>query len=154
MAVQSIRFVDRPAEGYKTVKADTVVTLPDGTELRNKYKMKSTKNLPVEYPNNSVIQSVSKRFMTQAGLEPIYSASYGVNWAKFVGRDMTSDLSLDLEEEIRKAMLVCHYIDDVNVDVSAVESDKVIVNCEVLINGKYTVSGHSEKVTLGTQLNI
>ena len=152
--MQSIRFVDRPAEGYRTVKAETSVTLQDGTVLRNKYKMKSTKNLPVEYPNNSVIQSISKRFMTQAGLEPIYSASYGINWSKFVGRDMTGDLAIDLEEEIRKAMLVCHYIDDVNVEVSAVDMDKVIVNCEVLVNSKYTVSGRSEKVTLGTQLNI
>ena len=142
----NIRYVDTPPEGYKTLPAKK-----DG-EVQ-KYKMKSVKNIPIEYPNNAVIQSVTKRFMTQRNLEPIYSAAYGVDWAKFVGRDMTADLALTIEQEVKDALMICKFVEDVNVDVSALDGNKVLVNCEVTINGKFTVSGKNESVTIGTILN-
>lgn len=143
----NLRYIDTPPEGYKTVtaKKEGEVQL---------YKMKVTKNKPIEYPNSSIIQSVTKRFMTQRNLEPIYSASYGIDWAKFVGRDMTADLALAIEQEVRDAIMICKFVDDVNVDVSAVDGSKVLVNCEVTINSKYTVSKKNETVVIGTTLNV
>jgi hypothetical protein len=92
--------------------------------------------------------------MTQRNLEPIYSSAYGVDWAKFVGRDMTNDLALAIEQEVRDAIMTCKFVDDVNVDVSAIDGSKVLVNCEVTINSKYTVSKKNETTVIGTTLNI
>lgn len=143
----TLRYLDTPVEGYKTV-----IAKKEGDV--QKYKMKSIKNNPIEYPNHSVIQSVSKRFMTQRNLEPIYSASYGVDWEKFVGRDMTADLALSIEQEVRDALMICNFVEDVNVGVSAVDLNVILVNCEVTINSKYTVSGKNETVVMGTTLNL
>ena len=143
----NIRYIDAPSEGYK------VVPIKKDGEVQ-KYKMKSTKKLPIEYPNNSVIQSVTKRFMTQRNLEPIYSSAYGVDWSKFIGRDMNSDLALSIEQEIKDALMVCKFVEDVNVGVGAIDGNKVLVNCEVTINGKYTVSKKNESTVLSTTLNL
>lgn len=142
-----LRYTDNPPEGYKTITAKK-----DGET--QKYKMRSVKRNPIEYPNNAIIQSITKRFMTQRNLEPIYSAHYGVDWEKFVGRDMTPDLALAIEQEIRDAIMICNFVDDVNVEVSAIDGSKVLVNCEVTINSKYTVSNKNETVTIGTTLNL
>ena len=143
----NIRYIDALSEGYK------VVPVKKDGEVQ-KYKMKSTKKLPIEYPNNSVIQSVTKRFMTRRNLEPIYSSAYGVDWNKFIGRDMNSDLALSIEQEIKDALMVCKFVEDVNVDVGAIDGNKVLVNCEVTINGKYTVSKKNESTVLSTTLNL
>lgn len=143
----NVRYVDVPPEGYKTVNAKMVGD-------KRKYKMLSVKNKPLEYPNSAIIQSITKRFMTQRNLEPIYSAAYGVDWEKFVGRDMTQDLALTIEQEIRDAMEICEFVESVNVDVSALDGNKVLVNCEVTIKGKFTVSGRNETTVIGTELNI
>lgn len=141
-----VRYTEFPPEGYKTVPAGR-----DGETVV--YKMLNVKNKPIEYPNSSVIQSVSKRFMTQRNLEPIYSAAYGVDWQKFVGRDMTEDLALSIEQEVVEALSVCKFVESVRVNVSMVDISKVLVNCEVTINSKYTVSKKSETVVIGTTLN-
>lgn len=143
----NIRYVDVPPEGYKAVTAKK-----DGET--QKYKMRSIKNSAIEYPNKAIIQSITKRFMTQRNLEPIYSAAYGVDWAKFVGRDMTNDLALAIEQEVHDAIMTCKFVDNVNVDVSAVDGSKVLVNCEVTINSKYTVSKKNETTVIGTTLNV
>lgn len=143
----NIRYVDSPPEGYKSVEAKKVGET-------QKYKMKTIKNSPVEYPNNAVIQSVTKRFMTQRGLEPIYSMAYGVDWDKFVGRDMTNDLALTIEQEVHDAIMVCKFVDNVNVEVSSLDGNKVLVNCEVTINSKYTISGKSETTMIGTSFSV
>ena len=49
-----VRYLENPMEGYKTVKAYN-----DGGV--QKYKMMSIRGLPIEYPNNAIIQSISKR---------------------------------------------------------------------------------------------
>lgn len=141
----TLRYVESAPEGYKTVTAKK-----DG-EVQ-KYKMRVVKNNPIEYPNNAIIQSVTKRFMTQRNLEPIYSAAYGVDWEKFVGQDMTKNLALSIEQEVRDALMVCKFVESVNVDVGALDGNKVIVNCEVTIDGKYTVSKKNETAIISTTL--
>lgn len=143
----NVKYIESPPEVYKTIRARN----EGGTK---KYKMVSTRNRPIEYPNNPIIQSITKRFMTQRNLEPIYSASYGVDWDKFVGRDMTADLALEIEQEVTDAISLCDFVDNVNVSVGALDGSSVVVNCEVSINGKFTVSRKNEIAYLSTQLNI
>lgn len=140
-----VRYLENPMEGYKTVKAYN-----DGGV--QKYKMMSIRGLPIEYPNNAIIQSISKRFMTQRGLEPIYTMNYGVDWAKFIGRDMTSELALDLESEIKNAMLVCPFVEDINVTVGTYDGTTVIVNAEVKVKDKFVTDGKSSVFTMQTSL--
>lgn len=143
----SVQYVKSSPEKYKTVHAKK-----DG-EVQ-KYKMTSMRNKPIEYPNNTIIQSITKRFMTQRGLEPIYSPHYGVDWARFVGRSMDADLVVTIEQEITEALMLCEYVEKVNVKVSALAADKVIVNCEVYIKDEYTVSSKNSTVVLSTELDI
>lgn len=143
----NLRYVDAPPEAYKTVYARKEGSV-------QKYKMKTVRNKPIDYPNSAIIQSITKRFMTQRNLEPIYSSSYGVDWDKFVGRDMTPDLALALEQEIYDSLMVCKFVDNVSVNVKGIDGDKVLVNCEVTINSKYTVSNKNETAVIGTVVNL
>jgi hypothetical protein len=142
-----LRYTENPTECYRVVRARK-----DGDVY--KYKVLSVKNRPIEYPNNAIIQSLSKRFMTQRSLEPIYSASYGVDWAKFIGRDMDADLILTIEQEIRDAMMVSDFVEDVNVDVGELSGDSLLVNCTVTIKDKYIVNGANNTAVLRTVLNL
>lgn len=128
-----VQYLENPQECYKTVKAKY-----DGEDL--KYKMKSVRRLPMEQPNNPIIQSIAKRFMTQRYSELIYSSNYGVDWEKFIGRDMTSELALDIEDEITQALSVCEYIESTKVSVLGVGGDKVVVNCDVTLKDGYVVN--------------
>ena len=67
---------------------------------------------------------------------------------------MTNDLVLTIEQEVREALMVCKFVDDVNVEVSSLDGNKVLVNCEVTINSKYTISGKSETTVIGTSFNV
>ena len=143
----NVRYTEAPPEVYKTIPVKKVGDV-------RKYKMCSVRNKPIEYPNTPIIQSISKRFMTQRGLEPIYSVSYGVDWEKFMGRDMTPDLALSIEQEVHDSLMICNFVSDVNVDVTAIDGNKVLVNCEVEIDDKYTVSSKNESVIISTTANL
>lgn len=129
----NVQYLKNPQECYKTVKAKYV-----GDTL--KYKMKSVRTLPMERPNTPIIQSIAKRFMTQRYSELIYSSNYGVNWEKFIGRDLTSELALDIESEIKQALYVCEYVENVNVSALGVDGSTVLVNCEVTLKDGYVVN--------------
>lgn len=129
----NVQYLENPQECYKTVKAKY-----EGETL--KYKMKSLRTKPIERPNNPIIQSIAKRFMTQRYSELIYSSNYGVNWEKFIGRDLTSELAIDIEEEIKQAMSVCEYIENTTVSVVGLDGSRVLVNCEVTLKDGYVVN--------------
>lgn len=138
-----LQYLEQPVECYKTVNAKY-----EGEKL--KYKMKSLRSLPIERPNDSVIQSIAKRFITQRYSERIYSSNYGVDWERFIGRDMNEDLAMDLEEEIRQALMVSEYVESVDVSLYSYSGDTVLVNCEVTVKDNYVTD--NKTITLRASL--
>lgn len=129
---------------YKARQEEVYKAVPAGFEGETKkFKMKSLKGMIRNSPNEPIVQSIAKRFCTQLGLEPIYSQSYGIDWAKFVGRSMTKELALDVEKEITEGLKISPFVDSVKVEAGAVDSDKLGVNVTVKIKQEF-VRGRGE----------
>lgn len=96
----------------------------------------------------AIMSAIELRLSTQRFEEPIFSANYGVNWEKFIGRSYTPAYKAELMNEIYESIMCVSNVDKCVINIERISLNTLNITIDVYVEnvGKLSVD---KLVTVG-----